>query len=67
MDSVIICRSFITGGSLDQYNCIPEQVLGRMAVGVVRGLSYLSNLKIMHRGTVSLHTVSVNIPLTVES
>ena len=39
-----------TGGSLDQYGTIPEQVLGRIAVGVVRGLSYLSSLKIMHRG-----------------
>jgi mitogen-activated protein kinase kinase 5 len=37
------------GGSLDQYGTIPEQVLGRIAVGVVRGLSYLSSLKIMHR------------------
>ena len=38
------------GGSLDQYGQIPELILGRIAVSVVRGMQYLWSLKIMHRG-----------------
>ena len=39
-----------SGGSLDRYGKIPEPVLGRIAVAVVKGLQYLWSLKIMHRG-----------------
>uniref|UniRef100_A0A8C6LJU0 Mitogen-activated protein kinase kinase 5 n=1 Tax=Nothobranchius furzeri TaxID=105023 RepID=A0A8C6LJU0_NOTFU len=38
------------GGSLDVYKRIPEHVLGRIAVAVVKGLTYLWSLKILHRG-----------------
>ncbi|XP_040979682.1 dual specificity mitogen-activated protein kinase kinase 5 isoform X3 [Aquila chrysaetos chrysaetos] len=37
------------GGSLDVYRKIPEHVLGRIAVAVVKGLTYLWSLKILHR------------------
>uniref|UniRef100_A0A3B3VIK4 mitogen-activated protein kinase kinase n=1 Tax=Poecilia latipinna TaxID=48699 RepID=A0A3B3VIK4_9TELE len=37
------------GGSLDVYKRIPEHVLGRIAVAVVKGLTYLWSLKILHR------------------
>ncbi|XP_013415711.1 dual specificity mitogen-activated protein kinase kinase 5 isoform X2 [Lingula anatina] len=46
---ISICTEFMDGGSLDKYGQIPETVLGRMAVAVVKGLHYLWNLKIMHR------------------
>ncbi|ELK05300.1 Ladybird homeobox corepressor 1 [Pteropus alecto] len=36
-------------GSLDVYRKIPEHVLGRIAVAVVKGLTYLWSLKILHR------------------
>ena len=42
---------YFSGGSLDRYGQIPENVLGVIAVAVVRGLQYLWSLKIMHRGT----------------
>lgn len=94
--NIDVCMLFSTGGSLDNYGTIPEEVLGRIAVAVsvqlawllprlqlsrpflcyfvlqatsnvsvwykhfktvaclpsqvVRGLSYLWSLKIMHRG-----------------
>ena len=38
------------GGSVDKYGQIGEQILGRIAVSVVKGLKYLWSLKIMHRG-----------------
>ena len=52
----------ITGGSLDRYGQIPEAVLGRVAVSVVKGLQYLWSLKIMHRGMFFLIFVYLSIP-----
>lgn len=46
---ISICTEYMDGGSLDQYGWIPEPVLGRIAVSVVKGLLYLWELKIMHR------------------
>ncbi len=45
----------LPGGSLDRYGKIPEAVLGRIAVAVIKGLQYLWSLKIMHRGKNTLH------------
>uniref|UniRef100_A0A8C6UQ73 mitogen-activated protein kinase kinase n=1 Tax=Neogobius melanostomus TaxID=47308 RepID=A0A8C6UQ73_9GOBI len=47
---ISICTEFMDGGSLDVYKRIPEYVLGRIAVAVVKGLTYLWSLKILHRG-----------------
>uniref|UniRef100_A0A671R9N7 mitogen-activated protein kinase kinase n=1 Tax=Sinocyclocheilus anshuiensis TaxID=1608454 RepID=A0A671R9N7_9TELE len=47
---ISICTEFMDGGSLDVYWRIPEHVLGRIAVAVVKGLTYLWSLKILHRG-----------------
>uniref|UniRef100_A0A673BJZ8 Mitogen-activated protein kinase kinase 5 n=1 Tax=Sphaeramia orbicularis TaxID=375764 RepID=A0A673BJZ8_9TELE len=47
---ISICTEFMDGGSLDVYKRIPEHVLGRIAVAVVKGLTYLWSLKILHRG-----------------
>ncbi|XP_068745097.1 dual specificity mitogen-activated protein kinase kinase 5-like isoform X1 [Montipora capricornis] len=46
---ISICTEYMDGGSLDVYGSIPEPVLGRIAVSVVKGLLYLWELKIMHR------------------
>uniref|UniRef100_A0A671R9N1 mitogen-activated protein kinase kinase n=1 Tax=Sinocyclocheilus anshuiensis TaxID=1608454 RepID=A0A671R9N1_9TELE len=46
---ISICTEFMDGGSLDVYWRIPEHVLGRIAVAVVKGLTYLWSLKILHR------------------
>ncbi|KAM9817377.1 dual specificity mitogen-activated protein kinase kinase 5 [Neosynchiropus ocellatus] len=46
---ISICTEFMDGGSLDVYKRIPENVLGRIAVAVVKGLTYLWSLKILHR------------------
>ncbi|XP_068594986.1 dual specificity mitogen-activated protein kinase kinase 5 [Brachionichthys hirsutus] len=46
---ISICTEFMDGGSLDVYKRIPEHVLGRIAVAVVKGLTYLWSLKILHR------------------
>uniref|UniRef100_A0A8C9WM70 mitogen-activated protein kinase kinase n=1 Tax=Scleropages formosus TaxID=113540 RepID=A0A8C9WM70_SCLFO len=46
---ISICTEFMDGGSLDVYRSIPEHVLGRIAVAVVKGLTYLWSLKILHR------------------
>lgn len=46
---ISVCTEYMDGGSLDMYGCIPEPVLGRIAVSVVKGLRYLWELKIMHR------------------
>uniref|UniRef100_A0A8C6LR54 mitogen-activated protein kinase kinase n=1 Tax=Nothobranchius furzeri TaxID=105023 RepID=A0A8C6LR54_NOTFU len=46
MDRISRCSQ---GGSLDVYKRIPEHVLGRIAVAVVKGLTYLWSLKILHR------------------
>ncbi|KAK2504919.1 hypothetical protein MC885_007536 [Smutsia gigantea] len=46
---ISICTEFMDGGSLDVYRKIPENVLGRIAVAVVKGLNYLWSLKILHR------------------
>uniref|UniRef100_A0A3Q4N7G7 Mitogen-activated protein kinase kinase 5 n=1 Tax=Neolamprologus brichardi TaxID=32507 RepID=A0A3Q4N7G7_NEOBR len=45
---ISICTEFMDG-SLDVYKRIPEHVLGRIAVAVVKGLTYLWSLKILHR------------------
>lgn len=46
---ISICTEFMDGGSLDVFKRIPEHVLGRIAVAVVKGLTYLWSLKILHR------------------
>ncbi|XP_016309907.1 dual specificity mitogen-activated protein kinase kinase 5-like isoform X1 [Sinocyclocheilus anshuiensis] len=46
---ISICTEFMDGGSLDVYWRISEHVLGRIAVAVVKGLTYLWSLKILHR------------------
>ncbi|XP_022107163.1 dual specificity mitogen-activated protein kinase kinase 5-like [Acanthaster planci] len=46
---ISICTEFMDGGSLEMYHCIPENLLGRITVSVVKGLTYLWSLKIMHR------------------
>ncbi|XP_037765934.1 dual specificity mitogen-activated protein kinase kinase 5 isoform X7 [Chelonia mydas] len=46
---ISLCTEFMDGGSLDVYRKIPEHVLGRIAVAVVKGLTYLWSLKILHR------------------
>lgn len=46
---ISICTEFMDGGSLDYYGQIPETILARIAVSVVKGLNYLWSLKIMHR------------------
>ncbi|XP_070760409.1 dual specificity mitogen-activated protein kinase kinase 5 [Enoplosus armatus] len=46
---ISICTEFMDGGSLDVYKRIPEHVLGRIALAVVKGLTYLWSLKILHR------------------
>ncbi|XP_046844938.1 dual specificity mitogen-activated protein kinase kinase 5-like [Xenia sp. Carnegie-2017] len=46
---ISICTEFMDGGSLEIYGAIPEPVLGRISVTVVKGLVYLWQLKIMHR------------------
>ncbi|NWX56725.1 MP2K5 kinase, partial [Promerops cafer] len=46
---ISLCTEFMDGGSLDVYRRIPEHVLGRIAVAVVKGLTYLWSLKILHR------------------
>nr|XP_061831262.1 dual specificity mitogen-activated protein kinase kinase 5-like isoform X3 [Nerophis lumbriciformis] len=46
---ISICTEYMDGGSLDVYKRIPEHVLGRIAVAVVKGLTYLWSLKILHR------------------
>ncbi|XP_078283698.1 dual specificity mitogen-activated protein kinase kinase 5 isoform X3 [Rhinoraja longicauda] len=46
---ISICTELMDGGSLDVYRKIPEHVLGRISVAVVKGLTYLWSLKILHR------------------
>ncbi|XP_061414330.1 dual specificity mitogen-activated protein kinase kinase 5 isoform X1 [Lethenteron reissneri] len=46
---ISIATEFMDGGSLDVYGMVPEHVLGRIAVAVVKGLTYLWSLKILHR------------------
>lgn len=48
-NKISICTEFMDGGSLDNFNKIPQNVLGRIAVAVVKGLQYLWDLKIIHR------------------
>ncbi|KAM9092509.1 dual specificity mitogen-activated protein kinase kinase 5 isoform 1-T1 [Megaptera novaeangliae] len=56
---ISICTEFMDGGSLDVYRKIPEHVLGRIAVAVVKGLTYLWSLKILHRDLVEKIYVKV--------
>ncbi|XP_063781617.1 dual specificity mitogen-activated protein kinase kinase 5 isoform X2 [Pseudophryne corroboree] len=46
---ISICTEYMDGGSLDVYRKVPEQVLGRISVAVLKGLTYLWSLKILHR------------------
>jgi len=48
-NKISMCTEFMDGGSLDLYGKIPQNVLGRIAVAVVKGLQYLWELKIIHR------------------
>jgi mitogen-activated protein kinase kinase 5 len=48
-NKISICTEYMDGGSLDHFGAIPEVVLGKIAVGAVKGLSYLWSMKIMHR------------------
>lgn len=48
-NKISICTEFMDGGSLDTYGCIPQNVLSRIAVAVVKGLQYLWDWKILHR------------------
>lgn len=48
-NKISMCTEFMDGGSLDNYQKIPQNVVGRIAVAVVKGLQYLWDLKIMHR------------------
>lgn len=46
---ISICTEYMDGGSMEHYGAVPEEVLSRVVVSVVRGLSYLWSMKIMHR------------------
>ncbi|XP_074651065.1 dual specificity mitogen-activated protein kinase kinase 5-like isoform X2 [Tubulanus polymorphus] len=46
---ISICTEHMDGGSLDRFGQIPESIVGRVAVSVVKGLQYLWGMKIMHR------------------
>ncbi|ELU04825.1 hypothetical protein CAPTEDRAFT_173814 [Capitella teleta] len=46
---ISICTEYMDGGSLEKHGKIPQMVLGRIAVSVVKGLQYLWSLKILHR------------------
>lgn len=48
-NKISICTEYMDRGSIDRYGKIPQNVLGRIAVAVVKGLHYLWNLKIIHR------------------
>jgi len=48
-NKISICTEYMDGGSIDRYGRIPQNVLSRIAVAVVKGLQYLWNLKIIHR------------------
>ncbi|WAR06285.1 MP2K5-like protein [Mya arenaria] len=40
---------YATGGSLERYGRIPEEILGRLAVRIIEGLLYMWSLKVLHR------------------
>ncbi|XP_065836383.1 dual specificity mitogen-activated protein kinase kinase 5-like [Oscarella lobularis] len=46
---ISISTEYMDGGSLDMYGIVPEIVLGRITVAILKGLHYLWSLKIMHR------------------
>ena len=48
-NNICICTEYMDGGSLDKYEHIPEEILGSVSACVVRGLTYLWSLKILHR------------------
>jgi len=48
-NKISISTEYMDGGSLDAYGKVEQNVLGRIAVAVVKGLQYLWNLKIIHR------------------
>ena len=50
MDNAIrVVTEYMDGGSLERYGRVPEQILGAIAISVVRGLLYLWGLRVMHR------------------
>ena len=49
LHTLLVAFPFDSGGSLDNYGIIPEDILGQLTVGIVKGLQYLWTLKIMHR------------------
>ncbi|KAJ6662903.1 hypothetical protein lerEdw1_011107 [Lerista edwardsae] len=56
---ISICMEHMDGGSLDQVlkkaGRIPEQILGKVSIAVIKGLTYLREKhKIMHRGKTAL-------------
>lgn len=67
--TISIAMEFCEGGSLDSiYKEVKklggrtgEKVLGKVAEGVLNGLTYLHSRKIIHRGTKTTMTVNVNI------
>ncbi|XP_027270576.1 dual specificity mitogen-activated protein kinase kinase 1-like isoform X1 [Cricetulus griseus] len=59
---ISICMEHMDGGSLDQVlkkaGRIPEQILGKVSIAVIKGLTYLREKhKIMHRGEKALPDV----------
>ncbi|XP_071845645.1 dual specificity mitogen-activated protein kinase kinase 5-like [Apostichopus japonicus] len=48
-NQISMFTEYMDGRSLEVYSPIPENILGRIAVSVVKGLNYLWNLKILHR------------------
>ncbi|XP_059922283.1 dual specificity mitogen-activated protein kinase kinase 2a [Gadus macrocephalus] len=60
---ISICMEHMDGGSLDQVlkeaRRIPEDILGKVSIAVLRGLAYLREKhQIMHRGGSSINTLS---------
>lgn len=71
--TISIAMEFCEGGSLDSiYRMVKsrggrtgEKVLGKIAEGVLEGLTYLSGRKIIHRGSWTiLHSYILSKPLT---
>ena len=69
--TISIAMEFCEGGSLDSvYREVKklggrtgEKVLGKIAEGVLHGLTYLNSRKIIHRGKIDL-AVRILLPLT---
>eukprot|EP00055_Hartaetosiga_balthica_P012176 m.58337 g.58337 ORF g.58337 m.58337 type:complete len:415 (+) comp7859_c0_seq5:41-1285(+) len=48
-DHINFCMEYMNAGSIDRYKPISEPVLAVITLNVLRGLQYLSLIKIMHR------------------